>query len=192
MGSKMVRPGGTPDLLVRRGKTRYTPTHAVQQEPIESAQNGNSSRTVLDGVVHRSRTITRTISARCTAPFIAASNETSVAEEKLPTKMLVSAWIAFCSVALSVSGGQHFVFGPFSAAVTHTSTVTCRPVGFLTSRKSSPSTRKHVALKCSIAQFWCSLSALPSDSIPDVPLQSLASARLPRECPSFVRESNAH
>lgn len=41
---------------------RYTPTHAVQQEPMKSAREGNCFRLVSDGLVHRSRTITRTIS----------------------------------------------------------------------------------------------------------------------------------
>ena len=50
------------DDLVRRGKMRYTPTHAVQQEPMKSAENGNSSRTVWAALVQGSRTITRTIS----------------------------------------------------------------------------------------------------------------------------------
>jgi|HubBroStandDraft_1064217.scaffolds.fasta_scaffold25605_2 hypothetical protein len=43
-----------------REKLRYTPTHAVQQEPMKSAREGNCFRLVSDGVVHRSRTITRT------------------------------------------------------------------------------------------------------------------------------------
>jgi hypothetical protein len=50
----------TPDPLVRRGKLRYTPTHAVQQEPMKSARKAKSFRLVSDGFVHRSRTITRT------------------------------------------------------------------------------------------------------------------------------------
>ena len=41
---------------------RYTPTHAVQQEPMKSARNGNSSRTVSAALVPSSRTITRTSS----------------------------------------------------------------------------------------------------------------------------------
>jgi hypothetical protein len=45
-----------------RGNLRYTPTRAVQQEPMKSAREGNCFRLVSDGVVHRSRTITRTIS----------------------------------------------------------------------------------------------------------------------------------
>ena len=60
---KSGAPGGTrtPDLLVRRGISRYTPTHAVQQEPMKSTRRHNSSRTVLAALVPRSRTITRTI-----------------------------------------------------------------------------------------------------------------------------------
>ena len=55
-------PGGTrtPDLLVRRGISHYTPTHAVQEEPIESARESNSFRLLLYRRVPRSRTITRT------------------------------------------------------------------------------------------------------------------------------------
>src|SRR5258708_34879668 len=60
---KSGAPGGTrtPDLLVRRGISHYTPTHAVQQEPIESARESNSFRLLLYPVVPRSRTNTRTI-----------------------------------------------------------------------------------------------------------------------------------
>src|SRR5260370_37057772 len=60
---KSGAPGGTrtPDLLVRRGISHYTPTHAVQQESIESAREGDSFRLLLYRVVPRSRTITRTI-----------------------------------------------------------------------------------------------------------------------------------
>jgi hypothetical protein len=46
-----------------RGKLRYTPTHVVPQEPMKSARRAKSFRLVSDGFVHRSRTITRTISA---------------------------------------------------------------------------------------------------------------------------------
>jgi hypothetical protein len=42
---------------------RYTPTHAVQQEPMKSAREGKCFRLVSDGFVHRSRTNTRTICA---------------------------------------------------------------------------------------------------------------------------------
>jgi hypothetical protein len=45
-----------------RGNLRYTPTHAVQQEPMKSAREGNCFRLASDGVVPSSRTITRTIS----------------------------------------------------------------------------------------------------------------------------------
>src|SRR6267142_495182 len=45
-----------------REKLRYTATHAVQQEPIESARESNSFRLLLYRLVPRSRTITRTIS----------------------------------------------------------------------------------------------------------------------------------
>jgi len=48
---------------------RYTPTHAVQQEPMKSARKAKSFRLASDGVVHRSRTITRTISPRWSLPF---------------------------------------------------------------------------------------------------------------------------
>src|SRR5690349_2961470 len=51
-----------------RGNLHYTPTHAVQQEPMKSTRKGNCFRLVSAGVVHRSRTITRTISA---SPFFA-------------------------------------------------------------------------------------------------------------------------
>ena len=42
---------------------RYTPTHAVQQEPMKSTLEAKSFRLVSDSFVHRSRTITWTISA---------------------------------------------------------------------------------------------------------------------------------
>ena len=49
---------------------RCTPTHAEQQEPMKSAREGNCFRLVSAGVVHRSRTITRTISAhQALSPF---------------------------------------------------------------------------------------------------------------------------
>jgi hypothetical protein len=44
-----------------RGKLRHTETHAVQQEPMKSTQKARVSRTALAALVHRSRTITRTI-----------------------------------------------------------------------------------------------------------------------------------
>jgi hypothetical protein len=50
-------------IPVLRGISRYTPTHAIQQEPIESAGNGNWIRLLSDGFVPSSRTITRTICA---------------------------------------------------------------------------------------------------------------------------------
>ena len=47
-------------LLVRRENLPYTPTHAIQQGPMKSARKGNCFRLVSAGVVHPSRTITRT------------------------------------------------------------------------------------------------------------------------------------
>ena len=53
-----------------RGKLHYTPTHAVQQEPMKSAPKAKSFRLVSDGFVPSSRTITRTISAhQALSPF---------------------------------------------------------------------------------------------------------------------------
>jgi hypothetical protein len=62
---KSGAPGGTRTLglLVRRGIFSYTPTHRVQQEPMKSTRETESFRLVSEGFVHRSRTITRTISA---------------------------------------------------------------------------------------------------------------------------------
>ena len=50
----------THDLRLKSEISDYTPTHAVQQEPIESARRAKSFRLVSDGSVPRSRTITRT------------------------------------------------------------------------------------------------------------------------------------
>jgi hypothetical protein len=61
-GSFFGPPFAVGALRVMRGNLRYTPTHVVQQEPMKSAREGNCFRLVSDGVVHRSRTITRTIS----------------------------------------------------------------------------------------------------------------------------------
>src|ERR1051326_3754523 len=44
-----------------RGKSRYTATHAVQQGPMKSTRRAKSFRRISDGLVHSSRTITRTI-----------------------------------------------------------------------------------------------------------------------------------
>ena len=61
---KVARQGTrTPDLLVRRAKMHYTPTHASLNQPIESAQEPIRFGTVSDAFVPRSRTITRTICA---------------------------------------------------------------------------------------------------------------------------------
>jgi hypothetical protein len=57
----VVSPGTrTPNLLDRRGISRYTPTHSAQQQPIESAREGNPARLLLYPVVTRSRAITLT------------------------------------------------------------------------------------------------------------------------------------
>jgi DNA-directed RNA polymerase subunit RPC12/RpoP len=57
-----VRPRGleTPDLLVRRAIQGYRANNANTQEPMKSVQDGSRFRTVLDGFVPSSRTITRT------------------------------------------------------------------------------------------------------------------------------------
>src|SRR5215472_3091110 len=46
-----------------RGKSRYTATHGIQQEPMKSTREGNCFRPVSDALVRGSRTITRTIFA---------------------------------------------------------------------------------------------------------------------------------
>jgi len=46
-----------------RGKSRYTPTNAVQQEPMKSTGRVKTFRLVSVGEGHRSRTITRTKSS---------------------------------------------------------------------------------------------------------------------------------
>ena len=61
----MVHRGGgdrTHDLWLKRETPRYTPTLAIQRGPMKSARKGNCFRLVSAGVVHRSRTIARTIS----------------------------------------------------------------------------------------------------------------------------------
>jgi hypothetical protein len=44
-----------------------------------------------------------------------------------------------------------------------------------------------VALKCSIAQFWCRSSALPSDCLPDVRQQIFVIVAVASDCPRTVR-----
>ena len=57
----------THDLRLKSEISRYTPTHAVQQGPMKSSRKRNWLRLVLDGFVHRSRTITRTNSVTFSA-----------------------------------------------------------------------------------------------------------------------------
>ena len=77
---KSGAPGGTrtPDLLVRRGISRYTPTNTSLQGPIKSARKRDCFRTVSAALVPNSRTITRTISARPTGELISTSRPRSL------------------------------------------------------------------------------------------------------------------
>ncbi|SRR6266478_1089005 len=128
-------PGGTrtPDLLVRRGISHYTPTHASLNQPIESTSEGNSLRLLLYPVVPRSRTITRTISAHQTPdPFVQLSilvkvlvatlMSMCVAKENLSLEMLTPTSVRPCPFARNASSvGQALVLGflstPLHAAV---------------------------------------------------------------------------
>jgi hypothetical protein len=64
------------------------------------------------------------------------------------------------------------------------------PPGFLTSVKSSRSRVSDVAPKCSSAQISAQVRAFPSAQ-QDVPFQTFASLTLSRECPRIVRESES-
>ena len=81
---------------------RYTPTHAVQQEPMKSARKPKSFRLVSDGFVHRSRTITRTkasgVQAACCNPEVLRFRiDTSPAPASIRKRELGSG-VAACGV----------------------------------------------------------------------------------------------
>ena len=83
-----------------RGNLRYTPTHAVQQEPMKSERETKSFRLVSDGFVHRSRTITRTkassVQAACRNPEVLRFRiDTSPAPANISKRALGSA-VATC------------------------------------------------------------------------------------------------
>jgi hypothetical protein len=201
-------PGGTrtPDLLVRRGNTHYTRYNTNTQEPIESAREGKSSRLLLYRLVPRSRTITRTISARLCSTLERGAKWRSLHSLRLKSTagdFCIAAQVVAKSLRLIQSESMNWVqrqrtiaqklrtkFGWMKFSSTHNS----RPPVFLASAKSSRPTRKHVALKCSTAQFWCIPVVFPSDCLPHVLSQVFESAQFAGECPRSVRvlESCAH
>ena len=178
---KSGAPGGTrtPDLLVCRGISHHAPTHAVQQEPMKSAREGTCFRLASDGSVPRSRTITRTTSMPFCVCWIHGSRFSS------GTDLRCRHWY---------SGASRVRHNPDRNRKEKAEAINLRPLGFPTSRKSSQPTRKHVAPKLCNAAFWCSPTALPSDCLPDVPLQLLEFVRVARDCPCLVRvsESSIH
>lgn len=182
-----------------RGRLRYTPTHAIQQEPMKSAQGRELNRTVSDGVVLSSRTVTRTISVTCAArqSFVLRhlpmmENRSSLKGRSLEAKKRAKA-IPSQSPVLSHPQCSERIKSTRAAKSKHiVSTnkklrVSRRCRSFIIARKGTSLPRNqpqrsdfHVALKRSIAQFWCSPKALPSDCRAGVPLQVRASHRSER------------
>ena len=181
-----------------REKLRYTATHAVQQEPIESARKSNSSRLLLYPVVPRSRTITRTIwddsdFPACLRTIWRTGPWCSFNESLARTGQLVR--------CVGIVDRADVAFGQMHAPIMATIVTEVR--GFLSSHENRLPRRRpgrfrsrgnqalhgdnRVALKCSIAQFWCSRAASPSDCLPDVPQQLSYSIEVTSDCPCSVR-----
>ena len=159
---------------------------------MKSASKDDCSRTVLYRLVPRSRTIKRTNSAEHAAePFgqlLVKVPMGVAAENSLPAS------VAFCPLAPDASPVRQALVLGFSFTAFHTTIVRdelslckCRPGRFLSRRNQARLARKHVALKCSIAQFWCSPVSFPSDCLPDVLPQVFESAQFAGECPHSVR-----
>jgi hypothetical protein len=167
------------------------------------AIEGKASRPVLYRFIPNSRTITRTISAASSTLNQKHSAIDVVVLRETNHALLAQRWLAaspypFVASDLVLCRLLFVIFAPSGSASRNFDhcdlllecvdySPKCRPQGFITSSKSSRSTRKHVALKCSIAQFWCSRGTLPSDCLPDA-LQQLADyAEFAGECPRDVR-----
>lgn len=163
----------------------YTPTHAVQREPMKSTRKGNCSRLVSDGVVHRSRTITRTISTRQRRKLIEVKFQAKAADENLPVKMLMPASVGPYALAVFNTSAvlQYLVFRG-SPTTLHTTIVRDKP-RFANQRNQGcdgqiPS-RNTVSPQLG--------SATHSDCIPDVLLQVLELWPVMCDCPRTVRVS---
>src|SRR5215472_14958792 len=97
-----------------RRNLRYTPTHAVQQEPMKSTREVNCFRLVSDGFVPRSRTITRTICASSSGAEDAAAGAGGL---QLPEVFRSSLGDLLPTLPSKLDGGGLFFFGKIQRVI---------------------------------------------------------------------------
>ena len=157
----------------------YKPTHAVQQEPIESAQNIVCFRLVWAGVDPSSRTITRTIFC-CTITSHGEAKLVSVVSHRPVYHLLCNRWAAGSqrsTATLPSVGYFGWIVNDRCCVVDALSF--WHPLGL----RSFPRRAAH---------FRERRTTFPSDCLPDVRQQLADCVGVVGKCPSSVRESNAY
>jgi len=178
---------------------RYTPTHAVQREPMKSTREAKSFRLVSDGFVPRSRTITRTISAeQAVDPFsqlsilmkvlVATLRSMCAAKENLSLIMFTSTSVNPCPLGQDASPVRPELVLGFLSTPLHT-TVRCCPVCPVAFPHHQNQCGHHGDFARVLAHFYKPHSVFPSDCLPDVPQQLSHSVTVAGDCPRSVRVS---